>query len=232
MKFLDTPPPQDFDLYIARPDTRWILHEPGDKLTLIYQSGFLPYSGAANLQNVFYSARSARIALKEFELTSENRRIAKKFDGHFICKRVPAAQFNINETFFDFCLNYFAQKHSPRAMPRARVETILNSGLISNVLIYQTGHKPVAYVLEVEAGGMGHYWFSFYNLSFANQSLGLWLMLDALRQAKARGLEHYYLGTVYGTNALYKTNFEPLEWWGGGHWSRDSKLLKELSRGD
>ena len=60
----------------------------------------------------------------------------------------------------------------------------------------------------------------------------MWLILDALRDAKARGLAYYYLGTVYGDKALYKTNFKPLEWWDGGKWNRDITLLKELGRKD
>ena len=57
-------------------------------------------------------------------------------------------------------------------------------------------------------------------------------MLDALRDAKERGREHYYLGTVYGDKALYKTNFKPLQWWDGKGWNRDVALLKELGRKD
>ena len=75
---------------------------------------------------------------------------------------------------------------------------------------------------------MAHYWFSFYDLAYARQSLGLWLMLDCIRDAEQRGLKNYYLGTVYGPNALYKTNFAPLEWWGEAGWSRDIQLLKSL----
>ena len=79
---------------------------------------------------------------------------------------------------------------------------------------------------------MAHYWFSFYDLSLVHQSLGMWLMLDCIRDAKARGIEHYYLGTVYGAKALYKTNFEPLEWWSGNAWSADTVKLKARARAD
>ena len=230
MKILDSAPRQDFDTYIIRPDTQFCLREPGDSLTFIYESGYLPYSGAENLSNVFYSARSARILLPQFELTSENRRIAKKFDGQFTKER--AAHFVPDEVFYDFCTAYFAQKHGTRAMPRERLTTILNSGLVKKTTIYRSLSRPVAYVLEVEDGTMSHYWFSFYDLAYAKQSLGLWLMLDALRDAKERGREHYYLGTVYGDKALYKTNFKPLQWWDGKGWSGDVSLLKELGRKD
>ncbi len=223
-------PKQDFAVYIARPDTVWTQREQGDPLAFIYESGYLPYSGTKNLNDIFYSARSARLLLPEFELTSENRRIAKKFDGQFTKERV--AHFVPDETFYDFCTAYFAQKHGTRAMPRERLEHLMHCGLISGTTIYRSASKPVAYVLEVEDGTMSHYWFSFYDLAYAQQSLGLWLMLDCLRGAKERGLEHYYLGTVYGDKALYKTNFKPLQWWDGKEWSGDVALLKERGRND
>jgi hypothetical protein len=37
---------------------------------------------------------------------------------------------------------------------------------------------------------------------------------------------------VYGEKALYKTNFEPLEWWNGEEWRSDIKQLKERGRSD
>ena len=121
-------------------------------------------------------------------------------------------------------------------MPRERLEYIVHSGLITNIIIYRDALKPIAYVLEIgdtaQSNSFGHYWFSFYDLSYAKQSLGLWLILDALRSAKKDGREYYYLGTVYGEKALYKTNFEPLEWWDGEQWNTDIKLLKERGRTD
>jgi arginyl-tRNA--protein-N-Asp/Glu arginylyltransferase len=204
----------------------------GDDLSNIYAQGFLPYSGSREVYNIFYLARSARVMLADFALSSENRRIAKKFDGAFQKKRIPREQFLIDEDFLSFCLAYFAERHGEHTMPRERLLFILNSGLISTIVEYKKDGAPVAYVFEAEASSIAHYWYSFYDLSFAQQSLGLWLMLDCLVDAKARRLAHYYLGTVYGEKALYKTVFEPLEWWSGGAWERDTKLLKERGRSD
>lgn len=230
MKRLSEAPSQEFAVYVARDDTRWVRREPSDSLASLYAQGYLPYSGAKNLCDIFYSARSARIILPAFELTSENRRIARKFDGSFTKER--AADFAPDDAFYGFCLNYFVHKHGAEAMPRERLETVMHSGLVSATTAYRdirTG-ETAAYVLEVEEGSMAHYWFSFYDVAYARQSLGLWLMLDALRDAKERGLAEYYLGTVYGDKALYKTNFSPLEWWDGAGWSRDTAALKLLNR--
>jgi arginyl-tRNA--protein-N-Asp/Glu arginylyltransferase len=206
--------------------------EPGDPLRSIYGSGYLPYSGSPEAKDIFYMARSARIVLPGFELTSENRRVAKKFDGQFTKERIPFADFVVTKEVMDFCLTYFGQKHGGSAMPRERLKHILSCGLISHTTIYRSKGNVAAYVLEVADAHTGHFWFSFYDLALAHQSLGMWLMLDCARDAKARGTEHYYLGTVYGEKALYKTNFEPIQWWDGTGWNTDVKLLKERGRSD
>lgn len=230
MKIIPTPT-KDFDIYIARPGTRWLMRE-GEPLADIYAQGYLPYSGAKDSKDIFYSGRSARVVLADFALTSENRRIAKRFDGMFQKERIPFAAFIPDEHFWNLSLTYFAQKHGANAMPRARIEALFAAGIITTVVIYRRAGEIVAYVLEAENGDMGHYWYSFYDIQYAKQSLGMWLMLDCIRDAKERSLAYYYLGTVYGEKALYKTNFAPLEWWDEVHWSLDGKLLRERSRAD
>ncbi len=217
-------------MYIARADTRFIARAE-EPLERVYDEGYLPYSGSRELQGIFYSARSARVALPEFALTSENRRIARKF-GQFAKRRIPAQEFAADEEFYAFVLSYFKERHGESAMPRERLDVLLGSGLITTVVEYRQKDAVVGYVLEIESGSMRHYWYSAYDLTLAKQSLGLWLMLDCIRDAQAAGLAHYYLGTVYGPMALYKTNFEPLEWYDGAAWSRDIILLKEKSRAD
>jgi arginyl-tRNA--protein-N-Asp/Glu arginylyltransferase len=206
--------------------------EPGDSLAELYGLGYLPYSGARDIEHTLYMARSARVLLKKFCMTSENRRIAKKFDGRFTKERVPIGQFNADEDFYAFCLAYFAERHGSRAMPRERLDFIMRSPFISHIIVYSQAGAIIGYAFELREGDSAHYWYSFYDLSFVRESLGLWLMLDCVRDAAEAGLEYYYLGTLYGEKALYKTNFEPLEWWSGQAWESDIKRLRERSRSD
>ncbi|MDO8517954.1 MAG: GNAT family N-acetyltransferase [bacterium] len=210
----------------------YCLQEAGDSLADIYALGYLPYSGSRGVPDTLYMARSARVRLREMRVTSENRRIAKKFDEHFTKERVPLQTFDASEEFYVFCLEYFSTRHGANAMSRERLEFILHNSFISHVIVYKDNGKPVAYVFEMRDGGAGHYWYSFYNLALVQQSLGMWLILDCVRDAKEAGLEYYYLGTVYGQKALYKTNFGPLEWWDGSGWKSDIKLLRERGRTD
>jgi arginyl-tRNA--protein-N-Asp/Glu arginylyltransferase len=204
--------------------------EPADALAMIYQSGYLPYSGTPHITNIFYMARSARVDLKDFELTSENRRIAKKFDGQFVRRTVDSKDIS-NTDIRRLFLDYFKERHG-NVMPEERLDMILNSPLPLRVISYEKDGQLVGAVLEITEGSMGHFWFSAYDLTYVKTSLGLWLMIDCLRNAKATQLEQYYLGTVYGEKALYKTNFEPLLWWDGSNWNADITILKELGRSD
>lgn len=207
--------------------------EKGDNLAEVYARGFLPYSGVQDTRNIFYFARNARVLLPEWKMSSENRRIAKKFDGQFTKTRTPFSEFTITEEFIEFWLSYFKLRHNPGMMPRERLELILSFGLISTVISYQDkSGNAVGYVLEVESEGMRHYWYSAYEMSLVRQSLGLWLMGDCVKDAHEAGLTHYYLGTVYGAKALYKTNFEPIEWWDGASWNTDMALLKKRAQTD
>lgn len=219
-------PKRDFHMYVPA-GIVYIEQEPGDSLESIYNSGYLPYSGSKDVLRVFYRARSARIRLNDFTLSSENRRIAKKFDGAFTKTRLegPPPQEAI-----DFCLAYFKERHGPKAMPQARLEVIFQQ--VTHTTVYQQNGRIVGYVVSIEGERFGHYWYSFYDLSLARQSLGMWLMLDAIRDAQAQGKSYYYLGTVYGSNALYKANFEPLEWWDGHAWNADTTLLRERTHSD
>lgn len=209
--------------------------EKEDKLWEIYQKGYLPYSASFLKKDIFYMARSARISLKDFSLNSENRRIAKRFDGIFEKEVIPLSEFNWkDEKFISFCADYFLKRHGKKVMPKERLLFILGSGLISNIVVYKdkVENKPRAYVFLVSDNQMSHFWFSFYDISLVYRSLGMYLMVDAARDAVKFGKKYLYLGTVYADKALYKTNFDNLEYWNSSEWSRDIKKLKKRSRTD
>lgn len=231
MRFFSSELGSNYDTYTFG-YTNYCVYEPGDSLTDIYARGYLPYSGSPTVTDTFYMARSARVELPSFSLSSENRRIAKKFDGTFQKKRIPFTEFTITDEVITFCSEYFKNRHGEHAMPKARLENILRTGSITTIVEYKRNNTLAGYVFEIEAPEMRHYWYSFYDVMYADQSLGMWMMLDCIRDAHEAGLSHYYLGTVYGAKALYKTNFAPLSWWSGEAWEDDLATLKERGRSD
>ena len=208
--------------------------DKNDRLGNVYAEGFLPYTGAPDIKKTLYMARSARIDLKKFSLNSENRRILKRFDGKLTRHVIPFAKFPKDEPHFrTFCLKYFAKRHGEHVMPAKRLDTILEAGFITHITTYTDKNDTViGYVFLCNDDTMNQYWFSFYDLAYAYQSLGLWIMLDCARHAHKNNLSYFYVGTVYDEKALYKTNFEGLEFWNGEQWIDDIQLLRKLARND
>ncbi|MBI2610961.1 hypothetical protein HYW60_03425 [Candidatus Kaiserbacteria bacterium] len=208
--------------------------EEGDVLSEMYARGYLPYSGSPDSKRVFYMARSGRIYLPTFELNSECRRVAKKFDGLYSRETIPFDKFKITEEFIVFWLEYFKRAHGPTVMPRKRLEFVLNFGIISQVGIYKdaTG-RTGGYTLEVEDSTLTHDWYLSYAEHLDKSSFGMWLLIDIARTAKSRGAKYYYPGTVYG-DPNYKTNLPNLEHWNGEKWVKgvNNKRLRERTKSD
>lgn len=207
-----------------------------ESLDGIYDKGFLPYTGQTIIahESIFYMARSARVVLKNFVISSENKRIKKKFDGmNFSVTEKPASTYLKNKAMINFCMEYFEQRHGHGIMTEERLKKILSYSKEVYVVEYCTEDgNPCAYVIEIHAKNTQHYWFSFFDLQFAYSSFGMWLMINRTEHTKSIGKEAYYLGTVYGDKALYKTNIPALEYWNGQSWVSDVKKLKSRARTD
>jgi len=86
--------------------------------------------------------------------------------------------------------------------------------------------------LYLEGARMAYYYFAFYDLNYYPRSLGLYMMTSAVAFFTNEQFEHFYLGTVYNRNALYKTQFSGVEFFNGFEWSRDINQLKNLIHRD
>lgn len=211
--------------------------EHGDgprELEEIYAHGYLPYSGSPDAKGLFYMARSGRIHLPDWELNSECRRVAKKFDGIFTRESIPLEKFPVDPAFKRFWLDYFTRAHGAHVMPRERLDSILAFGIISHVGMYRDRSGKIGgYTLEVTTETMTHDWFHAWAPELDKSSFGMYALIDIGRAAKARSAKYYYCGTVYGNSmgANYKTNLSNLEYWNGSEWVQDlkhTKLKKQL----
>lgn len=206
----------------------YALREPQDQLKDIYAAGFLPHSADPAATDLFYMARSVRVPLAHFKETSENRRIRKKFEGQFTSRALNPGALADDPDFLPCFLSYFKERHGERVMSEERARGILAAPLPLRGIRYEKDGALAGYVLEAAGDAFAHYWYSCYTPSYAGTSFGMWLMLDAVGRAQNEGRAHIYLGTAYGAKGRYKTNFEPLEFWDGSEWVRDTKRLKAL----
>ena len=208
--------------------------EAGDDIAKLYTLGYLPYSGTRDAKGLFYMCRSGRIYLPDFELDSESRRVAKKFES-FTRETISFKEFPIDAAWKQFWLDYFARAHGPSVMSAERLDFILDFGIISQVGVYRDTKGVVCgYSLEVATETMTHDWFHAWAPELDKSSFGMYVLMDIGRAAKARGAEYYYCGTVYANSsgASYKTNLPGLEYWDGGTWVRDVKQLKSRLKTD
>ena len=213
------------------------IQETVEEIPEIYDSGYLPYSDHQVLQHlekpVFYMARSVRIRLENFNLTSENKRIRKRIGS--VLK--PSVSI-LNKTdlskkeILDFAYAY-AQKRMKGAMPYERLEFIWNHPLLNKVYRFDNQDDTIAYVWTNEHRDMIHYWFSFYDLKYFQLGLGKWIMEQVISLAKEMGKKYIYLGTCYGQKSAYKIrDFRGIEFFDGNTWSTDIKKLKTKCKQD
>lgn len=215
--------------------------ESQDELAAVYGAGFLPYTGNWQLgtgfpHNVFYLARSLRVDLHQFRLSSENRRVLRRA-GDQVALGEPLALASAegaalvgSQAFSDFCCAYADKHFVGGSMSAERLRFVLSRSAATHLFRFgRANEAPLAYVLAmISPGECLHYWFAWLDDSaMQSMHIGNVAMLSVVQWAQNAGLRHIYLGTVYHEKALYKVRpFSGVQWFTGSHWSSDVVELK------
>lgn len=228
MKLLFSEAQADYSRYLY-PYVIWATPEPGEAPADLFNAGFLPGARGVDL---FYLCRNLRLDLAAFKPSSENRRILRKGEG-LTMKLVPRAEFDFSPARQEFFLKYAEARYGPGVMPPARLELLFNSPLATHLLVFNdaaTGAETGVVLLYLEAPRVAFYRYSFFDLNHPNRSLGLFLMTTAALYFAEQKFTHLYLGTCYSERALYKTQFNSVEWFNGFRWSQNLDELKHALR--
>ncbi len=197
------------------------------------QNGFLPYTGQnLDLANVYYLARSLRIHLQTLELSSENRRVLRKYEEAKVkLKLHPILDFSWQSEDTDFCLTYANERFST-SFTADRLDRIRQHQHLTHYLeIHIDGERQALIFLHCGSQGW-HYWFAFFCLD-TTRPLGKYAMLRSAQLADERGLSHLYIGTCYGSHSLYKVrDFKSISFYDGSEWCTDKKKLKAWCKSD
>lgn len=229
MKFFLSEYRHDYSSYTFGYTIYAICESRGD-LEFIYSNGFLPYTGNLEIKSdIFYKSRGIRIKLDNFSDTSENRRVQRKISPLPIIESViPVEAFDHWEDFFDFAATYSNARIGDHKMPLERIKYICSRLYLTHIIQFTLDDKVIGYVLAVISDTFVHYWFSFYDTSFLEQSipLGKWLMWKCIHLAKEMDKSYIYLGNGYKKSSLYKTrDFKGVQYFNGNLWSDDLKKL-------
>tara|TARA_B100001175_G_C19337450_1_gene555679 strand:- start:101 stop:817 length:717 start_codon:yes stop_codon:yes gene_type:complete len=208
-----------------------------DDIEKIFSKGFLPYTGNINSsKEVYYMARSIRINLKDYERLSENKRIIKSVKSKFNIKvkLIDKENFNHDNDFKKFCINYSKERFINEPLSLERLELIISRNNYNKVFKFSIEDLDIGYVILYHSKNIIHYWFSFYNIKYLKDfSIGKFIMEKVIFYAKKNKMKFIYLGTCYGEKALYKVrDFKGIEYFDGVKWNNSIKTLKKLCKND
>ncbi|MDB6112888.1 MAG: hypothetical protein JWR69_4638 [Pedosphaera sp.] len=226
MKLLFSEHKADYGHYIF-PYAIWAFPEAGETASDLLQAGFLPSS--RNLDR-FYLCRQVRVDLRQHITSSENRRILRKGEG-IDAKLVARADFDYHPQRREFYQAYTDARFGQATMTSDRLDSLFNGKITSHLMIFtdtKTSAEIGTVTLYLEPNRLAYYYYSFYDLNYANRNLGMFMMTWAVEFFQARGFDFLYLGSCYSRAALYKTQFAGAEFFNGVRWSKDLEELKYL----
>lgn len=206
----------------------WLLKEEADNKEKIYQNGFLPMR---NRNNVYFLARSLRVDLNNFDLSSENRRILNKTKD-IKSELIPLSKFSYTPKIQKFCKDYCNEKLGQGLFSTGKIKEIFLNGVFNSVFVFtDLENNEIGYVVCFIGETLLHYAYAFYDLEFLKLNLGARMMLEAVNWSKSNNKNYAYLGTCYEESALYKTEFSGIEFFNGFRWSNNLAELKKLISG-
>jgi arginyl-tRNA--protein-N-Asp/Glu arginylyltransferase len=207
----------------------WGFPEAGETPAAFFRRGFMP--GSPTLDR-FYVCRQLRVDLGRFTLSSENRRILRKTEGTRI-ELIPRAAFDFSPARRAAWRAFAEERFGEGVMGEQRLNNLLAGKVITHVLHVTeaaSGRELGDALLYVEEPELAFYYYAFYDLEWFRRNLGLFMMTSAARLFQERGFKHLHLGTCYSRRALYKTQFQAVQFFNGFRWSDDLEELKFLIR--
>ncbi len=200
--------------------------ESGDDLSRIYFSGFIPMRSQAG---IFYLARSSRVKLSQFELSSENRRILRKVD-YLTYQITPVEDFQYTKEVQKFCLD--SSKSIGKGKPIIPVSAIrtmfTGQANVTHVLVFKNieTNQVQGYVGLVVHGTFVHYAHPFPSSGSSDPNLNIGMMTLAVDWAYKQHKQFIYIGTVATAGLMYKSQFKGFEFFVGNGWSSNLDELK------
>ncbi len=174
--------------------------------------------------------RSVRVDLNKFEPGSENKRILRKTENVLLeIEPIPYSDYvwEIHKLGKEF----YEKKFGEKTFSAQKIKELVTDESKTNfntLLIYKQNEKPVGYCICYINKEILHYCYPFYNLDSEISNLGIGMMTKAIIWAKEQGLKYIYLGSAKDSKALYKFQFEGVEWFDGKQWQTNIAELKKI----
>jgi arginyl-tRNA--protein-N-Asp/Glu arginylyltransferase len=202
-----------------------------DNIYNLYNKGFV---FTRKDKGSMVETRSLRIDLSNFILSSENKRILNKNLNITVAfEELPLEDYSWE--VHSLGKNFYSVKFGDMTMSASKIKemfTDMNKSNMNAAFTYSDESSKVGYCLAYSSENIIHYAYPFYNLDIPKErSIGMAMMLKAITFAKDNNKKYIYLGSVADSKALYKLQFEGLEWWDAEKkiWDKDIAELKNLA---
>ena len=173
--------------------------------------------------------RSVRVNLAKFKLSSENRRILRKNENlkfEIIALPHPNYEWTIHKLGHDF----YSKKFGNKTFSANKIKELLTDKNKSNfnLLLSFSKPKPIGFAICFQTKNILHYSYPFYDLESEMPNIGIAMMTEAIIWAQENNKKYAYLGSAKDAKALYKFQFNGVEWFDGKKWDNDIEKLKNI----
>ena len=200
-----------------------LLKEEKDSLEKIYAFGFLPFR---NRTNLFYLARSCRVDLAKFSLSSENRRILKK-TADFNLEVKTLADFDYTSQAQRQCKDWAKERNWKISTPSLKF--IFKGKFFNYIFVWKKDNVLVGYQVIYQKKELIHSGHIFYDVNEAGKDLGMRMLIEASTWAQKEDKKYHYLGTCY-SGGRYKRSLSGFEFFNGFSWSTNIQEWKYLDQ--
>jgi len=182
-----------------------------------YENGLLPQR---NSREYFYQDEnfSSRCKLKNFKLSSENRRILNK-TKNFSFQKIALKDFKFNNKIQKQITTWV--KKNNWNFPTASIKTVFTNHIFNYLYIWKDNHQNVcAYSICYFDKNFSHVAYVFYDPQYAHQDLPIRLSLQVIIDSQQLNLAYCYLGRFNPETKLgyYKRNFPAFEYYLNRQW--------------
>lgn len=198
-------------------------------------------------RNHMERVRSVRVNLSQFEASSENRRILRKYSDSLQVSLVPFEGYSweihkLGKDFYDtkfgvdtFSANKIKELFTSEDTNFNYILTFSDESGKRNGYCITHISQAGAYkadtqnATELHGQKIIHYAYPFYQLDLINSSYGMYMMTKTIEYFKDQGFDYVYLGSAHEPASLYKFQFKGIEWYDEqtNCWSIDKDSLKK-----
>lgn len=174
-----------------------------------------------------YQTRSLRINLTEFSLSSENRRILRKWPLEIELQDLPISKDKYDWRLAKLAKDFYTQKFADTQFSVVKLKQIFTEANQFNALArFSIEGDTLGYSICHRNNEILHYCYPFYDLTDQTNNLGMGMILTAINWAQTEGLEYFYLGGATRPSDIYKLQFKGLQYWENSLWKEDINELK------